>query len=76
MRRLLIAAAVLCASCAQPRIIHTISVQETDAKLLYSQKNTLRTGLIQCEVAEDGTLTTCRDVPITFERKNADKGGA
>ncbi len=70
MRPFFIALAVAGVSCAQPRIIHTISVQETDAKLLYSQKNTLRTGLIQCDVAEDGAFTTCRDVPITFEKKN------
>lgn len=55
--------------CAQPRVITNITSSGDQVKMIYAQKNTGNTGLIQCQQQPDGSLTNCRKVAITFEPK-------
>jgi hypothetical protein len=58
------------AGCAQPRVITSITGAEGQMKFIYSQSASFfqkgETGLLQCSVNPDGTLTGCRSIPITF----------
>lgn len=70
MRVLMSAALVsVFTGCVAPRVITSISSSPGEMKLLYAQPATTNTGIIECQVQEDGTLTECRRLPITFNDK-------
>lgn len=62
---------LLAMGCATPRVITSITLSDDQAKLLWNRDRTTQTGIIQCQVQADGTLSDCKKIPITFE-----KGGA
>lgn len=55
--------------CATPRVITSITMSDDQAKLLWSRAQTTETGIIQCSVQPDGSLTACKKIPIVFEKK-------
>ncbi len=55
--------------CATPRVITQISLSEGSARMIYAQAKTTATGIIECERLDNGTLTNCREIPITFVEK-------
>lgn len=60
---------LLAVGCATPRVITSITMSDDQAKLLWSRDRTTQTGLIQCQVEADGSLSNCKKIPITFEKK-------
>lgn len=69
----LAAALSLATGCAAPRIISGMTFSDDQAKFVYSRANTLETGVIQCDVAEDGSLDGCKKLPIVFEKSGGGK---
>lgn len=62
-----ILAALMCAStgCSQPRVVRGITSRANQVKLLYMQGSD--TGIVQCKVNADGSLSACRNMQVTLE---------
>jgi hypothetical protein len=60
---------VSCATPAHPRYIDQITSSQKSVKLLYRQKvgSSTKRGLIECDRAEDGSLSNCQNVNINFK---------
>jgi hypothetical protein len=60
----------LAAACA-PRVVTDISLTGDQAKLVYARNSPFAadTGIVQCTRQPDGSLTDCRQIPITFRKK-------
>jgi hypothetical protein len=58
-----------CATPAHPRYIDQITSSQKSVKLLYRQQvgATTKRGLIECDRAEDGSLSNCQNVNIHFQ---------
>ena len=66
-RTLALAGLLVAASgCQAPRLITDMTTDGSTMKMVYSQAGGARTGLIQCDMAADGSLVNCTPVPITF----------
>ena len=59
--------------CAAPRVITGMTFSDDQAKFLYARANTLETGIIQCDVVDDGSLANCQKLPVVFEKSGGGK---
>ena len=66
--RTVVLAVALLAGCGAPRLINSVTTSGDQMKLLYSRARSSETGLVQCDIAEGGSLTNCAIVPITFRK--------
>ncbi|TNE91393.1 MAG: hypothetical protein EP330_05345 [Deltaproteobacteria bacterium] len=59
----------LVGACAYPRVITDITASGDQAKFIYNRTNSTENGIIQCDVAEDGSLENCQTIPVVFMKK-------
>jgi hypothetical protein len=60
----LCAGALLAVACAQPRIVRTSTGTKDQIKFLTSDGSTQT--VVQCQRAENGTLQSCRELPVVL----------
>ena len=52
--------------CATPRVITSMSSDGDSMKLVYARAGSTETGVLECDVQPDGSLTGCKRLPVTF----------
>ncbi len=62
LRMLAVGAALLISGCMQPRIVKTSTGTNDQIKFLVEDGTTQT--VLDCQRAEDGTLTNCRELPV------------
>lgn len=64
-------AAVLGTGCAGSRFVSQATSREGTIKFAYSQQKMFETeqGIVECKVAQDGSLSDCKKIEIEFQDK-------
>ncbi len=70
VRTALTLGALLSATACSPYVITDITLGSTTAKLTYSKTTLIfpKTGIVECQRAEDGSLSNCAKMNITFRK--------
>lgn len=63
-------AMVMGVSACGPRVVTDVALTPTTAKVTYVKRSFLfpETGIVQCQRAEDGSLSNCRKMDLTFRK--------
>lgn len=66
----LLAASVFGASACGPRVVTDIAVSPAHVKVTYVKRSFLfpETGIVECQRAEDGSLSNCRKMNVTWRK--------
>ena len=66
---MLLAASFFAQACG-PRVITDIALSPTFAKVTYVKRSFLfpETGIVECQRAEDGSLSNCKKLNVTFRK--------
>lgn len=67
---LVIASVALVAAACGPRVITDITLTPTTTKVTYVKRSFLfpETGIVECQRAEDGSLSNCKKMDITWRK--------
>lgn len=65
-----IAGVALAAAACGPRVITDITLTPTTTKVTYVKRSFLfpETGIVECQRAEDGSLSNCKKMEIVFRK--------
>ena len=65
-----VASVALMAAACGPRVITDITLTPTTAKVTYVKRSFLfpETGIVECQRAEDGSLSNCKKMDITWRK--------